>query len=254
MVMDDAAGAQAFHESASHVQLPIYEMNASMMSRLLPRNGTVLDLGSGSGQLARHLATGRPDVTVTCVDLSVEMLRLGREMAAARGLDRLSFVAADVRALADEVVGTPDLVCCNWTLHQLPDRDTAVGVLGQIARIRNQHGSAVWIYDFARLRRDATMPAFFDTFNGSGYDRVRTDAVASEAAAWTVEEMRAMLTDAGLAELQCAQSRPLGLYQAWWVPNTQPIEAVAWVRPPMSDDVTYWADRTIAGMNNLPPG
>ena len=38
--MDDAEGVRAFHESAPTVQMPTYEFNASMMSRLLPPGGT----------------------------------------------------------------------------------------------------------------------------------------------------------------------------------------------------------------------
>jgi ubiquinone/menaquinone biosynthesis C-methylase UbiE len=252
MIMDDPDGARAFHYSASQVQLPVYEFNASMMSRLLPAGGTVLDLGSGSGQLAAHLASGRPDVTIRCIDLSEEMLALGRAMAAERGLDRLSFVSADITLPADDVVGAPNLVCCNWTLHQLPNRDVAVAALAEIARIRDLHGCAVWIFDFARLRRGATMPAFFDIFTPAGHDRLRVDALASEAAAWTVDEMRAMLTDAGLSGLQCSRTRPLGIYQAWWSVGTRATRPPTWKRPPMSDRAAYLADRTIAAMSNLP--
>ena len=141
MIMDDPDGVRAFHESAPHVQMPMYEFNASMMSRLLPRGGTVLDLGSGSGQLAAHLAAGRPDVTITCVDLSEEMLQAGRQMASQRGLEeQLSFVVADITNIGAEIVGAPDLVCCNWTLHQLPDRDTALAALRETGQIRDLHG------------------------------------------------------------------------------------------------------------------
>ena len=138
--MDDAEGVRAFHESAPTVQMPTYEFNASMMSRLLPRGGTVLDLGSGSGQLAAHLATGRPDVTITCVDLSEEMLQTGRQMASERGLDeRLTYVAGDITDLDDGLVGSPDLVCCNWTYAPASRSRHRVG---GAARDRTDTGSA----------------------------------------------------------------------------------------------------------------
>ena len=68
--MDDPEAVRAFHESAATVQMPAYEFNAAMMSRLVPRNGTVLDLGSGSGQLngmpscaatSTHTSESKPD-------------------------------------------------------------------------------------------------------------------------------------------------------------------------------------------------
>jgi ubiquinone/menaquinone biosynthesis C-methylase UbiE len=253
MLMDDPEAVRAFHESAATVQMPAYELNASMMSRLVPRDGKVLDLGSGSGQLAAHLATGRPDVTITCVDLSQEMLTTGRVMASERHLDdRLSFVTGDITGLDDELIGTPDLVCCNWVLHQLPDRDTAVAALREIARIRDRHGSAVWIFDLERLRRPETMPTLFDTLWGQTDRRLRVDAVASEAAAWTMEEMREMVAEAGLTDLSCARDRTLRLYQSWWARNRRPASAPPWERPDISPTAAFWADRTAAGMSNLP--
>jgi tRNA (cmo5U34)-methyltransferase len=253
MIMDDAEGVRAFHESAPTVQMPTYEFNASMMSRLLPQDGTVLDLGSGSGQLAAHLATGRPDVTITCVDLSEEMLHTGREMASERGLNRrLSFAAGDITALDDRLVSSPDLVCCNWTLHQLRDRDTVVAALRQIRRIREMHGSATWIFDFARLRRSETMPAMWDIVVPDGDRRLRVDAVASEAAAWTIAEMRDMLTEAGLVRLSCSRHRAGGLYQAWWASDQLRATTPAWEQPSIQPDAAFWADRMNAAMSNLP--
>jgi ubiquinone/menaquinone biosynthesis C-methylase UbiE len=254
MLMDDPEAVRAFHESAATVQMPAYEFSASMMSRLVPRGGNVLDLGSGSGQLAAHLATGRPDVRVTCVDLSQEMLATGRLMAAERDLEgRLSFVSGDITSLEDELVGTPDLVCCTYVVHQFPDRDTAVAALREIARIRDEHGSAVWIFDLERLRRPQTMATLFDTMWGPIDRRLREDALASEAAAWTMEEMRDMLAEAGLTELSCARDRTLRLFQSWWAPSRRPTSAPPWERPPISPVAAIWADRTTAGMSNLPP-
>ncbi len=251
--MDDAEGVRAFHESAPTVQMPTYEFNASMMSRLLPRGGTVLDLGSGSGQLAAHLATGRPDVTITCVDLSEVMLQTGREMASERGLDeRLSFVAGDITDLDDGSVGSPDLVCCNWTMHQLPDRGTVLAALRQIERIRARHGSATWIFDFARLRRSETMPAIWDAVVPDGDRRLRVDAVASEAAAWTIEEMAEMLAEAELTGFSRSRHRAGGLYQCWWALGHRRDMIPDWERPSITPTAAFWADRTTAAMSNLP--
>jgi hypothetical protein len=96
------------------------------------------------------------------------------------------------------------------------------------------------------------MPAFFDMFNPAGHERRRVDAVASEAAAWTVEEMRAMLSDAGLTGMHGSRARPLGMYQAWWARGTRATDPPLWIRPPMSEGAAHLADRTAAVMSNLP--
>lgn len=253
MVMDDPEGARAFHEAAPQVQMPVYELNSSMLCRLAPRGATVLDLGAGSGQMAAHLVTGRPDLTVTCVDLSEPMLDLGRQLASDRGLDQLRFVRADITDLGSMPVDAPDLVCCSWTLHQLPDRDTAVAVLREIARVRDAHQSAVWLFDFARLRRGDTMPVAFDHLYPGAHPRLRVDAVASEAAAWTPGEMRDALAEAGLSGLTEVRDRGLGLYQAWWATGRHGVtDDPPWHRPSISASAAFWADRIAAGMTNTP--
>lgn len=251
--MDDEDGVRAFHDAAPRVQMPVYELSASMMSRLAPRGATVLDLGAGSGQLAAHLATGRPDVSITCVDLSEPMLDAGRRMASDRGLDRLHFTRADITDLREVAVEAPDLVCCNWVLHQLPDRATVLAVLREIARVRELHRCAVWLFDFARLRRPETMPVAFDLLYPDADPRLRVDAVASEAAAWTPDEMRDALADAGLHDLTWAQDRGLGLYQAWWAPGRDGVvEDPPWRRPDISATAVWWAGRIAAGMTHTP--
>ncbi|WP_404386046.1 methyltransferase domain-containing protein [Knoellia locipacati] len=252
MVMDDVEGVRAFHEAAQDVQMPIYEFNASMMSRLVPEGGRVLDLGSGSGQLAAHLAAGRPDLTVTCVDLSEPMLETGRAMADKRSLDTVEFVAGDVTSLDDAVVGRPDLVSCNWTLHQLPDRDTTVAALTQIAAIRREHGSAVWLFDFARMRRDATMRALMEVFTPGAGPQLRKDALASEAAAWTRDEMREMLTAAGLDDLHESYDRVLETYQVWWAPGERAADAPTWGQPSISRDAAKVAQLITGAQTDLP--
>jgi ubiquinone/menaquinone biosynthesis C-methylase UbiE len=252
MVMDDLEGVRAFHEAAPDVQMPIYEFNASMMSRLVPEGGSVLDLGSGSGQLAAHLSAGRTDLTVTCVDLSEPMLQTGREMADKRGLDSLTFVAGDVTSLDEATVGAPDLVCCSWLLHQLPDRDAAVAALTQIAAIRREHGSAVWIFDFARMRRPGTMRSVMRIFSPGAETQVRQDALASEAAAWTTDEMREMLTAAGLDDLRGSRDRVLGTYQVWWAPGDRSGTAPEWVQPSISRDAAKVARLVTGAQTDLP--
>jgi demethylmenaquinone methyltransferase/2-methoxy-6-polyprenyl-1,4-benzoquinol methylase len=60
----------------------------------------VLDLATGTGDLALAVARRSPRARIVGVDLSREMLRRGREKVRRAGLDgRISFVLADVTAL-----------------------------------------------------------------------------------------------------------------------------------------------------------
>jgi len=96
------------------------------------------------------------------------------------------------------------------------------------------------------------MSAIWDTVVPDGDRRLRVDALASEAAAWTIDEMRDMLADAQLGGLSCSRHRAGGLYQAWWSPGQHRGPYPAWQRPSIQPDAAFWADRTTAAMSNLP--
>ncbi|HWB00096.1 MAG TPA: class I SAM-dependent methyltransferase, partial [Pirellulales bacterium] len=63
---------------------------------------SVLDVGSGAGQIAQHLLRyGEPSLTVTCTDLSPQMLRRARHRLARQNLPlrRTRFMTADLSCL-----------------------------------------------------------------------------------------------------------------------------------------------------------
>lgn len=89
----------------------------------------ILDVGSGAGQIAKHLLRyADHDASVTCFDLSLEMLRR------ARGRLKSSVprhVVADVSRLpfAD---GSFDTVTCGYVLEHLPDPRPGLNELSRV--------------------------------------------------------------------------------------------------------------------------
>jgi ubiquinone/menaquinone biosynthesis C-methylase UbiE len=90
---------------------------------------SILDVGSGAGQIARHLAKhADPAAEVTCVDLSHEMLRRARHRLKT---GQPQFVVADMTILpfADE---TFDCVTCGYVLEHLPDARLGLAELSRV--------------------------------------------------------------------------------------------------------------------------
>ena len=91
----------------------------------------ILDVGSGAGQIIRHLlATSRKSTEIVGFDLSAEMLRRARERLKS---DRPMFVSADMRALPfrDESF---DCVTCGYVLEYLPDPTPGLAEFARVLR------------------------------------------------------------------------------------------------------------------------
>jgi ubiquinone/menaquinone biosynthesis C-methylase UbiE len=95
---------------------------------------SILDIGSGAGQIARHLLKYSDSGTkVTCIDLSHQMLRRARNRLKN---SRPEFVTADLARLpfAD---GSFDCITCGYVLEHLPDPQPG---LAEIARVLARGG------------------------------------------------------------------------------------------------------------------
>ncbi|HEX5470906.1 MAG TPA: class I SAM-dependent methyltransferase [Lacipirellulaceae bacterium] len=92
---------------------------------------SILDVGSGAGQIAGHLLDyADPDAQITCIDLSQQMLRRARQRLKS---NRPSYVVADVTALpfADSSF---DGITCGYVLEHLPDPLRGLGELARVLR------------------------------------------------------------------------------------------------------------------------
>jgi ubiquinone/menaquinone biosynthesis C-methylase UbiE len=89
----------------------------------------ILDVGSGAGQIAKHLIKySDPQAEITCFDLSHEMLRRARNRLRS---PRPRFVVADLTKLpfAD---GAFDCVTCGYVLEHLPDARPGLAELSRV--------------------------------------------------------------------------------------------------------------------------
>jgi SAM-dependent methyltransferase len=220
MVMDDPASVAHFHAGGAENpgMQAVYDLGARAVASLLPPGGRLLDLGVGSGRALSAILRRRSDITVTAVDLAPNMLATARAQFDTEGTgDRVRLVEADLTALPGDVLDTPlDAVSCMWTLHQLPDIAVLRAALRQIAALRARHGCAAWISDFQRLRNPSTCDEMLRCFDPQSPEVLRNDAIASEAAAFTIEELTDELRTAGLDGFRCGHATPLPYLQTYW--------------------------------------
>jgi demethylmenaquinone methyltransferase/2-methoxy-6-polyprenyl-1,4-benzoquinol methylase len=100
----------------------------------------VLDVATGTADLAILAAQAEPTATVVGIDPSERMLDIGREKVARHGLSsRIDLCSGDAEALPFDD-GSFDAVSIAFGIRNVPDRDRA---LGEMARVTRPDGRVV---------------------------------------------------------------------------------------------------------------
>lgn len=94
---------------------------------------TILDLGGGTGLRARQLMDAGA-AAVDVVDLSPEMMNIGKELEAAQGRDGINWYEADVsKPLSHLPLGSYDIVMANWIFDHAASVEDLEGMWRNIA-------------------------------------------------------------------------------------------------------------------------
>lgn len=100
----------------------------------LRAGGRVLDLATGTADLAIEIAEQAPDAVVVGSDPSERMLAIGREKVARKGLsERLTLVQGDAQALPFDS-GQFDAVSIAFGIRNVPDRPLALREMARVTR------------------------------------------------------------------------------------------------------------------------
>jgi ubiquinone/menaquinone biosynthesis C-methylase UbiE len=120
----------------------VYRRLANDVAKLAPQNASILDVGTGPGVLLMELAIRRPDLRLTGVDLSADMVAAAAKNLAPQG-ERASVRVGDVTRLPFED-SSFDLIVSSLSLHHWDDPEAAAPELARVLR----PGGRVVIYDF----------------------------------------------------------------------------------------------------------
>lgn len=139
----EGASARRYDRTA-WLMRPLHRRIAGDIAAGTPQGARVLDIGTGPGHLLVALARRRPDLDVTGVDVSTDMVGIAAGRLAEFG-DRARAVTGDAGELPfpDDSF---DLVVTSFSLHHWPDVPAAGA---EIARVLRPDGHA-GVYDFSR--------------------------------------------------------------------------------------------------------
>lgn len=113
--------------------LDLYKDTFDPLLEALPRNGRVLELGCGPGNVAKYIGTRRPDLQYLGIDLAPEMIR-----AARKEHPDAVFRLMDIRH-ADQIGGVFDAVIAAFSIPYLTRGDVPP-VFAHVQRLTAEKG------------------------------------------------------------------------------------------------------------------
>jgi ubiquinone/menaquinone biosynthesis C-methylase UbiE len=120
----------------------VYRRLAADIATMAPEGGAILDVGTGPGVLLIELAKRRPDLRLTGVDLSADMIASATRNLEPFG-DRVMAQVGNVTSLPFPD-GSFDLIVSSLSLHHWDDPEAA---LPELVRVLRPSGR-VCVYDF----------------------------------------------------------------------------------------------------------
>jgi demethylmenaquinone methyltransferase/2-methoxy-6-polyprenyl-1,4-benzoquinol methylase len=152
----------------------------------LPPRARVLDLATGTADLALMIARLHPDAEVVGSDPSSRMLEIGAEKAARAGLsDRVELQVGDAQALPFDD-DSFDGCCIAFGIRNVPDRDAALSEMarvtkptGRVAVLELGEPSVGWLSPFARFHVRKVIPRLGSMLSGSREYRYLQESIAA---------------------------------------------------------------------------
>jgi len=190
-------------QAAAYARADFAQPNTLFCEQLVARAGSSLagpavDLGCGPADIPIRLALRHPELQVDAVDGSAAMLRWAERAVQAAALGARVRVIQGELGAATLAAARYDFVLSNSLLHHLHDP----GLLWrEVARILRPRGF-VQVMDLARPESSAAARAIVARYAGDEAEVLQLDFYASLCAAFTLDEVRAQVSAAGLSFLR----------------------------------------------------
>ena len=199
-LMDEPGQARAYAEA------DFEEVNSGFVEDFQQRfpwlggSPFILDVGCGPGDIPLRLARALPGALVQAVDGAPAMIELARQaIAGTEEEGRIMLVQSTVQDLEPPPMPFHAVVA-NSLLHHLHEPDCLWRAIGRVAH----DGTAVHIMDLQRPESAERAGEIVAAYAADEPEQLRTDFYNSLLAAFTPDEVRAQLGQAGLEGLSVA--------------------------------------------------
>ena len=199
-LMDEAEQALAYAEADFSASNELF-MDLFRALHPGPFDGTAVDLGCGPADIPLRFANAYPHSRLDAVDGAQAMLDLAAAAIAEQKLTtRISLHCKYLPAL-DLPAKHYDAVLSNSLLHHLNDPADLWLSIGHSAR----PGADILVMDLLRPETESNVDELVAVYARDAPEVLRTDFRNSLFAAYTLDEVRQQLADAGLDDLEVRQ-------------------------------------------------
>ena len=155
--------------------------------------GEVLDLGTGTARIPIMLGDATEEVRVFAIDLAVEMLEVARlNIELSPHIERIMLGHCDAKGLEMDD-NRFDVVMSNSIVHHVPEPRSTFAEAVRVCR----PGGVLFFRDLLRPSSDEEVNKLVETYVGDESEHARKMFDDSLRAAFTVEEIQALVAEVG---------------------------------------------------------
>ena len=172
------------------------DLLAALGEQETPRHGRwdILDVGTGTAQIPIELCRRGIDCRVDAIDLSEQMLNVGRRNVGRTGLTgTIILTKADAKQTTFGDASF-DVVMSNSIIHHIPE---PIMVLREMVRVLRP-GGLLFVRDLMRPENSQVVDVLVSTYAGDENDHQRQMFQDSLHAALTIHEIQQLLNDCDL--------------------------------------------------------
>lgn len=189
----DAPEEAAEYDAMTHGEVNACFAADALAARGIGKGGRWLDVGTGTARIPIELARRDPTIHVTAVDLSRNMLEIGRRNVHNAALEeRVELDLVDAKGLPYPDASF-ECVVCNSIVHHIPD---PTDCLRELLRLVAPDGT-LFVRDLVRPPTDDAVEALVALHAGTDSERGRALLRDSLHAALSIEEVRAIVRSLG---------------------------------------------------------